>query len=184
MGVLSFIAEMTKALAWPVAAVVVGLIFRRTISNLLEGVRLRRIGKGEWSADFATAAKEVRAELPSPARQETRLGEIDAETIRLADASPAAAISEVWGELEQRVRGAAVKAGIQQQLLPELLRGLTEKQIIRPSTAEGVLGLRNMRNLAVHAPAEHVTTAQANEFIILAGALMWALEQELKKTAK
>jgi hypothetical protein len=183
MSVMSFIAEMTKALAWPIAVVVVGLIFRRTISNLLEGVRLRRIGKGEWSADFTAAAQEVWAELPSHPRQEAHLGEIDAETVRLADASPAAAISDVWGKLEQRVRSSAAKAGVQQQLLPEILRGLTDKHIIRPATADGILGLRNMRNLAVHAPAERLTSTQAIEFINLAAALMWSLEQELKKTA-
>jgi hypothetical protein len=182
MSVMSFIAEMTKALAWPIAVVVLGLIFRRTISNLLEGVRLRRIGKGEWSADFSAAGQEVRAELPSGAPQEAP-AEIDAETLHLADVSPAAAIGDVWGELEKRVRGAAVKAGIQHQLLSEIVRGLTEKHIIRPATADAILGLRNMRNLAVHAPAERLTSTQANEFINLAGALMWSLGQELKKTA-
>jgi hypothetical protein len=40
-----------------------------------------------------------------------------------------------------------------------------------------------MRNLAVHAPAEGLTSAQAIEFINLTQALMWGLEQELKKTA-
>jgi len=182
MDCRTFIAEMTKALAWPMAVVVVGLIFRRAIGNLLEGVRLRRIGKGEWCADFTTAAQEVRAELPSSARREVPVDEIDAETLRLADISPAAAISDAWGKLEQRVRGAAAKAGIQQRLLPELLRGLTEKHIILPALADAILGLRNMRNLAVHAPAEGLTSAQAIEFINLAGALMWGLEHELKKT--
>jgi hypothetical protein len=180
---MSFIAEMTKALAWPLAVVIVCLVFRGPISGLLEGVRLRRIGKGEWSADFTTAEQEVRAGLPSGAPQEAFPGEIGAETLRLADVSPAAAIGDVWGELEKRVRGAAAKAGVQRQFLPEIVRGLTEKHIIRPATADAILGLRNMRNLAVHAPPEGLTSVQANEFINLAGALMWSLEQELKKRA-
>ena len=170
---MSFISEMTKALAWPIA-LVVGLIFKRTINSLLEGVRLRRIGKGEWSADFETAAQEVRAELPGHTAHESapvESGRIGEEIERLVDIAPAIAISEVWTRLEEHVRTIATRAGIRQHLLPEVLRGLAEKGMIRPATVDAILGLRNMRNLAVHASGERLTRAQAIEFITMADAI-------------
>lgn len=102
-----FIAEMARALAWPVAAVTLGLIFRRTIRSLLEGVRLRQIKKGEWSADFETAAREVRAELPSSVRNEPVLGQssrLDEQSLRIADIASAAAIADHWNKLGGRIK--------------------------------------------------------------------------------
>jgi hypothetical protein len=178
----TFIAEMTKALAWPLALVVVGLLFRSNVSGLLEGVKLRRISKGEWLADFQAVAQEVRAEIPEPAQRVDRVpGLLDTETERLIELAPAAAVMQTWNRLEGFVAAIAGKAGIAQKLLPDLLRALVEKGLIRPSTRDSILGLRNMRNLAVHAPGERLTPKQAREFVMLAEATMWSLEQNPKR---
>jgi hypothetical protein len=180
---MTFTAEMTKALAWPVALVVTSLIFRPTISGLLEGVRLRRIGKGEWSADFETAAKEVRAELPSPAQDEPERavsGLLNEEMEHLVDIAPAAAISQAWNALEDRVAAIAEQAAVTQKLLPEVLRALVEKDVIQPAAADSILGLRNMRNLAVHAPPKRLTANQAREFITMVEAIDWTLGRSHK----
>ena len=133
MDIRTFIAEMTKALAWPIGLIAIGLIFRRTIAGLLAGVRLRQIKRGEWSADFETAAQEVRAELPSSVQQTPESGQSgssDEQTMILAEIAPAAAIAQEWNVLEGRVKTIAVKAGITQQLLPEVLRDLVGKGLI------------------------------------------------------
>jgi hypothetical protein len=179
----TFIADMTRSLAWPVALVAVGLLFRRTIGDLLEGVRLRRIGRGEWSADFEAAAREVRAELPSSIEQPPALAQTQRlqEAVRMVDLAPSVAIAEEWNKLEDYVKAIATRSGVQQQVLPEVLRALVEKGVVRSATADAILGLRNMRNLAVHAPPERLTRAQALEFITMADALTWNLEHDLKK---
>jgi hypothetical protein len=185
MDVMTFIADMTKALAWPVALIVVGVMFRANVGTLLEGMRLRRIRKGEWLADFEAVAREVRAELPGSVQNAPKEGVSDTlneETDRLIDIAPAAAISQTWNQLERRVAAAAAQAGISQKLLPEVLRSLVEKGMIQSATAGSVLGLRNMRNLAVHAPEERLTARQAREFITMADAVMWSLDQNLKKS--
>jgi hypothetical protein len=184
VDVRAFIAEMAKALAWPAAVVLIALIFKRTIRGLLEGVRLRQIKKGEWSADFETAAREVRAELPGfpqrvPLPDET--WGLDAKTAHLADADPTAAIAQEWNKLEGRVNAIAAQEGIQQQSFPEVLRALVEKGAVQSATTDAILGLRNMRNLAVHAPPDKLTAGQALEFIMMADATTWSLEQNLKK---
>jgi Domain of unknown function (DUF4145) len=184
---MNFIAEMTKALAWPIALIVIGLIFKPTISGLLEGVRLRRIGRGQWSADFETATEEVRAELPTQAQSMSKpfiSGLLNEETERLVDVYPAAAIAQVWNQLEDRVAAIAAQAGLTQKLLPEVLRALIDKDSIQPSTADSILGLRNMRNLAVHAPPNRLTAEQARDFITMVEAIVWTLEQNVKSASK
>lgn len=184
MDRMTFIAEMTKALAWPAALIALGLIFRARLSSLLEGVRLRRIKRGEWLADFETVAQEVRAELPAPAQTASRphaLELLDEETERLIEIAPAAAISQTWNQLEARVASAAARAGVARKLFPETIRALVDKGMVQPAVGDSILGLRTMRNLAVHAPPERLTPKQAREFITMAEAAMWSLEQNLEK---
>jgi len=154
MDGMTFIAEMTKALAWPAAVIVVSLVFKRPVGHLVEGMRLRRITKSDWSADFEAATNEVRAELPSPAKNATKpavSGLLNKETEHLVEDAPATAISQGWSQLEDRVAAVAAQAGVTQKLLPEVLRALVEKGMIQPTVTDAILGLRNMRNLAVHA---------------------------------
>ena len=187
MEIRTFIAELAKAVAWPVAILVLGLMFKATINSLLGGVRLRRIKKGEWSADFEAAAREVRAEQPSPKRRVPLPDQtwwLEAGTMRLVDSDPAAAIAQEWNKLEDRVNVIAARVGVQQQLLPEVLRALVEKGVVQSATMDAILGLRNMRNLAVHAPAEKLTAGQALEFIMMADATAWSLEQNVKKASQ
>ena len=187
MDTLTFIAEMTKALSWPIALVVLSFVFRRHFTGLLEGVRLRRFQKGEWLADFETVAQEVREELPSQsqtlggsAQSEHLLGE---EAKRLVDLAPTAAVSQAWNQLEDRVVAAATRAGITQTRLPEVLRNMVDKGIIKPSVSDSILGLRNMRNLAVHAPSDRLTHDQAREFIVMVEAIMWTLQKNINGSA-
>jgi hypothetical protein len=174
----TFIAEMSKALAWPLALIVVSFIFKRSILGLLEGMRLSRITKGNWSADFAAAAKEVRAELPTPVQNTLKPATVDQLSEELVDIAPAAAISQAWNQLETCVAGIAADSNVNQKLLPEVLRALVNKGVIQPSAADSILGLRNMRNLAVHAPPNRLTSEQAREFITMAEAIMWTLGQK------
>lgn len=185
MNALTFIAEMTKALAWPLGLVVLGLIFKSHLRGLLEGVRLRRVQKGEWLADFETVAREVRAELPG---QDQVLGQAKGSEIslieeneRLLEIAPTTAVSQAWNQLEDRLTSVASSAGIAQKRLPELLRTLVEKGVIKPSVSDSILGLRNMRNLAVHAPPDRLSTTQAREFLTMAEAITWTLQQSLKE---
>jgi len=183
VNTLTFIAEMTKALAWPIALVVLGLVFKQHFGGLLEGVKLRRVQKGEWLADFETVAQEVRAELPSPGRSTSETVHTESpladETKRLIDLAPSAAVSQAWNQLEDRVIAAAASTGITQTRLPEILRAMVNKGLIKPSVSDSILGLRNMRNLAVHAPSDRLTQSQASEFVIMVEAIMWTLQRSL-----
>lgn len=51
MGWFEFISSMTGSLAWPIAAVVIALIFRSQIISLMQ--RLRELGFGDAKATFS-----------------------------------------------------------------------------------------------------------------------------------
>jgi hypothetical protein len=181
---MNFIAEMTKALAWPVALIVLAFVFRTHVTGLLDGMKLRHLKKGEWEADFEEVAQEVRAELPVPTAiahdNVQAAASLDRQGDRLIDTAPSAAISHKWNELEGRVAVAANEAGIGQRPLPDVLRALVNKEMIQPAVKDSILGLRNMRNLAVHAPGDRLTSQQAREFVTMAEAAIWSLEQNLR----
>jgi Domain of unknown function (DUF4145) len=108
---------------------------------------------------------------------------LNEETERLVDISPSAAIAQGWNQLEDRVAAIAAQVGLTQKLLPEVLRALVDSRMIQPTTADSILGLRNMRNLAVHAPPKRLTAEQARDFITMVDATVWALEQNLKSAS-
>ena len=87
-----------------------------------------------------------------PAKKTEAVARLPEETENLAEIAPATAVSQVWNQVEDRVAAVAARAGITQKHLPELLRSLVEKGVIQSSVGDSVLGLHNMRNVAVHAP--------------------------------
>jgi hypothetical protein len=188
MDTMTFVSEMTKALAWPFAAVSLGLIFKGQLARLLDGVKLRRIKKGDWLADFETQAQEVRSDLPSfsphlaDARNPSATLPEDIE--RLISVAPVEAVLRTWNEIERKVIAAMSRAGVVQGRFPEVLRALVDKGFIEEATRDSILGLRNMRNLAVHAPVDRLNPTQAREFITMAEAVLWSMEDNLKKATK
>lgn len=58
MGTLQFIDSMTGRLAWPLAAVLLGFVFRRPLTELLD--RVRRLKWGEKEAELAALAEATR----------------------------------------------------------------------------------------------------------------------------
>lgn len=181
MDVTTFVVEMTKALAWPVAAIWLSHLFRRPVVQLVEGMRLRRISRGEWSADFEAQASEVRAELPHPSGNvayTAAASQLEIKIHDLVEDEPTAAIVQAWRQLEDRVTVVAEQNGVREKRLPEILSALVGQSVIPPSTRHAILGLRSMRNLAVHAPPGRMTTQKAREFITMVEAIMWTLQQQ------
>lgn len=66
VNTLQFIDSMTGRLAWPVAAVILGLIFRRSLVGLLE--RVRKLRWGDREAELAEATKKAEEVVEKRAR--------------------------------------------------------------------------------------------------------------------
>lgn len=172
MDVFEFIAAMTKALAWPLALVVIFLLVRRQLI-----ARLPDLESLEWK-DFRFRFGKRVHEVATEARQALVQSEgeagpvLEGEThrLQLADISPRAAILEAWIELEGaaanalRRKGAAISRHEIQQP-SRLADALITAGLLKPAQAGMLSELRRLRNAAAHAADPKITAATAREFV-------------------
>jgi hypothetical protein len=148
MNILDFIAALVKALAWPVAAIVIAMIFHRQISALLSRIRKGKIGPAEF--EFEQEVQEL-AEQTSAQLQSQQVG---SPTVSLATTNPRAAILEAWLGVESAIHRLAYN-----RELPAPSAQRSPLSIIRAVEKAGVLpgedvalfnDLRVLRNRATH----------------------------------
>jgi hypothetical protein len=191
MDALTFIAEMTKALAWPGAAVAIATLVRKHLGLLLEGIRLKNLKvagvEAEFSREWAERAQQVVAELPAPsAEPNPSMKFLQTFSGAISDASPLTTIVGTWVEIEKRVREAAGRGNEDAGRVPfgRVLDELVRAERVSPATAEGLRGLQQLRNLAVHAPHDQALTARVPEFRAMSEAMLWSLDHDLKREPK
>jgi hypothetical protein len=175
MGILAFIAEMTKALAWPLVVVGVLFIFRSPLKLLLR--RLSSLRWGSWQAAFEAEGARVAEEIGgSNSSALTQLSD-NGELLALAERSPRAAIIQAAIEIEAGLRGLATDniQNVENRPPGQLIQMLAQRNLIDPKTANSLQGLFVMRNLAVHGAERDLTAARAKEFVTLANAILYVL---------
>jgi hypothetical protein len=181
MDVLTLVAEIVKAVAWPAAALMIALLLRNPILGLVEGLRLSRVKYGDWEAQFDEVKQGVQQNISAAAPQfvapalPAHVASHD-ET----SSSPTAAILSAWNDLEATVATLASKAGITGSL-STMLQELVKRGLVQQGTVDSVEGLRQMRNLAVHAPGGEAPQGRVKEFVTLVEAIRWTLQQEASK---
>ena len=156
------------------------------MASLVQGLKLKRLKRGEWEADFQETLVEVRHEVAalgpiSRAQSISTLSLLDESGA--TDAATIVAVIQAWNEVEGVIDVAARDAGLQASTLPEKVRSLADKGLLAPSTVDAVSGLRVLRNLAVHAP-QRLPPAKAREFVEMARAVTYAMTMNLKQHAK
>jgi hypothetical protein len=178
----TLIVEIVKAAAWPVATLFLALMFRVPVTSLFEGLRLKRVKRGDSEVEFfqktsAEVGRNVAAALPSLA---TGLGGPPLPMVDASDLStgaPAvAAVARAWHQVEALIENAARDAGVTGATFPEKLRTLVERGFLQPQTVDAVTGLRIMRNLV-----EPLAQGKAREFVELANGVAFAISMNLKK---
>jgi hypothetical protein len=168
---------MTSALAWPIATVVVCLIFYKQISNFLRTAkRIKGMGV-EFERDLSELqmkAAEITAQARTNSNQE-RLpenGNLLEQARSIANISPSAAISFVWTSIEHQLRETTVRfLGKDNQLIHRFsinqINALEKADIINSSIAEILHRMREMRNKVTH-KADSIDSVSANEAVSFA----------------
>jgi hypothetical protein len=188
---LEFVAAMTGSLAWPAAAAVIALLFRRQIREALGqgGDRqLKRFKAGpieaEWEARVQQALVDVAESTeadhgaqaggmtPSTTLLE-RLGEI-------AQREPRAAVMAAYAEIEVALQQYLALAGYIGTARPmsarQLARAALSRQLISSEIADAIEGATVLRNLAAHGPGDEINREKAAEYLVLADAVLFAIE--------
>lgn len=130
-----FVAQLIGHLAWPVAIVVLAVLFRRQVARLLGRVSSLDVlgNKVDFGQQLARAERALDRELPMPVRSKADsqwlepVEKLLAELRREAERSPSYAVLESYGQLEQTM--AAERA---QQPAPEQAQQSSPYQAQQP----------------------------------------------------
>jgi Domain of unknown function (DUF4145) len=182
MNTLTFIAEIIKALAWPVLIVFLVLLLRKPIRELVPlftRFKYKDI-ELEFKQGMAVARAEIQEELPSRKNALASGAKMAGALVRLAEASPSAAIMKAWEKVEIAARLTAHRGGLFSPAdvtnTTRVIRALEEGRVIDPRKVDLLHDLRGLRNLAAHSPDFALSTSDALDYIQWAQSMVDYLE--------
>lgn len=162
MDWLTFISKAIDSLAWPVAGIVLGLMFRKKLLELLP--TLRKVKAGPLEAEFEMAAKQVLAGTADVVSKEAKtdaphpttgssVGDAAAKLLT-ARAEPTATIIEGWSTLDGELHKLGRQTGIEIDPLENQLKvyqATMDSDVLPAETKKLVRELRKLRNQVAHA---------------------------------
>ena len=178
MDALSFTVEIFKAAAWPVATLVVALLFRREIRTLLGRTRKGKVGPAEFEFEESVRAVATDAKglnLPPPAAP------LALPKVVVQSAEPRAAILQAWVEVEDALNHLAYAKAPNAQALPgstyAAIRQLAHGGVIGPEHIALLNDLRTLRNQAVHELEFKPSAESVLAYVKLANDLIGVLQR-------
>ncbi|WP_223554396.1 hypothetical protein [Pseudomonas sp. BF-R-01] len=149
MDGLTFTVEIAKALAWPTAAVLLGALFRKQLSDLSKAITKGKFGNLEF--EFARRVADVAASLPD--LQSTA---VSSSTIGQAAANPRGAILEAWLAVEEQVITLALTLGLTNATARRYplgsIQAIARSGLLSPNHVLALSELQQLRNRATHDP--------------------------------
>lgn len=176
MNTLQFIAALIQALAWPLAVLVLALLFRAEIRVLLGRMKKGKVGAAELEFEVAVRSLESESKtLAAPAGASA----LTAPQVALLSTDPRAAVIGAWLQVEDAVEQLLYARAAAVEEVPRnrgaQLRALTRQELLAPPHIALLNELRALRNQAVHEadfrPAPDAVTA----YIKLANELLAAI---------
>lgn len=169
MTTLAFIAAIVKALAWPVAAVVIAVIFRSQIGALLARIRKGKIGPAEF--EFEQEVQALAEQIPAQLQEQ----QVGTPTVSLATSNPRAAILEAWLGVEGALRLLALNRGLlsprEQRNPVSLVRTIQSEGALQPEDVALFNDLRVLRNQATHDSGFSPSAESVIKYVQLASGL-------------
>lgn len=188
MDWLQFWSSVIGALAWPVAVVVLGFMFKDRLERLLEKVR-RAKGAG-FELDFSAEVKKVADEAQQVVATTITVADQDhvskENLSRLIREHPAALIMESWNKVERAMGDLIGAAGVYVKPIdtknPALWpTALVREKLLTPEVAGLIPELCHLRNRVAHASDWEPTVADALEFFQTATLVTDTLKASLRR---
>jgi uncharacterized protein YutE (UPF0331/DUF86 family) len=176
MDILLFIAELAKALAWPLTLLVLGMLFRAEIRLLLGRMKKGKVGAAELEFEVAVRTLESESKaLTAPAAASA----LTAPQVALLSSDPRAAIIGAWLQVEDAVEQLLYARAASVDEVPKnrgaLLRALTRQELLAPQHIALLNELRALRNQAVHEVDFRPAPDSVGSYIKLANELLAAI---------
>lgn len=184
-------AQILGTIAWPTAAVIILLAFRKPLQELLQHVAGLSFGGAKVTFDRTSpgvtesvveALEDAASESPQATPMPLR--EYYAER---AETNPLNAILEAYIAIERWYDAALTKHnadnydGLKKLGVSQMSRIAVSKGLVPASTLPAVDGLTALRNLVVHAPGKKLGPEEAREYLVLADGLLYSLRAGLEK---
>jgi len=151
MDALTFIAEIAKALAWPVASVVIALIFRAQIQALLLRMKKGKLGPAEFEFEEGVRELQRTEQLPPVASESSAIE--TASSDRVAK-EPRSVVLEAWLKVEAAIDSLGKKSGHFNALARPgsslLAKLLLKAGVLPPELHSLYRELQQLRNQASH----------------------------------
>lgn len=185
MSTTEFIASLVDSLAWPVAAAIVFLAFRRRLFEWLKE-RPQRLKAGpielEWDKAIARIEVDLDGVGAAPAARPEVERMVSSDLAGLAIDHPEAAVLEAHRRVEVVLIELLQGAGVQppSRGAAGLARIARDKGLINAETQRAIDGVSVLRNLTAHG-RENVTAAQAVDYLHLVDAVLFALRQPTRQ---
>ena len=174
MGVLGFVAEVIKSLAWPVTLLTCVLLLRRHLEKLIPLVRTVKysdveIRFGEEVAALAKSADAAAVPAQAPAAEKDKWEEL----MRMAEVRPRTAIRMAFRRVEDAITDAARARNIEiadgALGMPMVIGALLlNKGAISTAQYDLLSRLRRLVMDAELAPPDGITAESASDFVSLA----------------
>lgn len=171
MDLKTFIAELVKALAWPLTVLIVLVAFRRSLLGLLPQLRKLKYDKVEFqfAKEIAEVERRVETSLP-PVTGRPSLEAVRQKLITLSMSSPGAAIVEAARFLESELIETASRHKLEltpaARDMPRLVAALLYKDgLLTEAQHELVTRLRDLRSEVTHSSSQIVDIERAVSYV-------------------
>ena len=182
MDILSFIASLIGSLSWPIAILILILVFRKSLSKIIEGIHLKRIKRGDIEIDFDRELNELKNQVKVLQLPEQKKGMLsfdnEVKTLSATDdqielisqINPSAAIALVWSNVVMELQSTILRLAISADypLHNSALKNiqfLKETSYIDENTCLVLKKLRTFRNEAVHSMYDsRMTVSEVDEY--------------------
>ena len=179
MDWLTFVSKLVDSLAWPLVALILGLVFRKKVLELI--TTIRKLKAGPVEAEFEIETKQIRATATaalqqveitqatpqSPGRLEEPRGEVFAKLLNARN-DPTGQIIEGWSTVD----GELFRLGKQLGFIVDPLESTTKvyqavmaSDVLPEQTRRLVRELRDLRNKVAHGKVQ-ATTEAAQDYLV------------------
>jgi hypothetical protein len=154
---LQFVASLLQSLSWPVAVVVVSLLFRRELTALLTRLRTVKVPGGEATFGEQLASAEATVDAFKDSAPEVVAAEDDRPPEQApVTTDPSGLVLSSWEALSEALfalRRATAGRGRPSSQVGVVLRQLADEGIVNDLFVRSVEQLRELRNEVAHARA-------------------------------
>jgi uncharacterized protein YutE (UPF0331/DUF86 family) len=172
--------EIIKAIAWPIAIVWLGYVFRSEVRQLLGRISSLKYKDMEANFDKQLAKAESEAKSITLNKKSNENLSQTEQLLRIADVSPRAAIVEAWTLIEMAASKKGLKAGVAlPRTSPKMIVDYLQMSGDLPQNSIKLIEqLRKLRNQAVHMPDFAINQSEAERYLELAAKIAAVISAE------